>query len=88
MRRGRSRKRAREFALKIWRGWLKPILTVIIVLGSFRPSIADWYNIDTEEQARHRFALEGIDSQFHPVMFTSICSVGVFRLSVKSCRVA
>ena len=33
--------------LKLWRDWAKPLLIVIIVLGSFRSAVADWNDVPT-----------------------------------------
>lgn len=30
---------------KLWRNWIKPVGTVVIVLGTFRSSIADWNDV-------------------------------------------
>ncbi|MBN2369000.1 MAG: signal peptidase I [Vicinamibacteria bacterium] len=39
--------RLRELKNKIWRDWLRPILLVAIVLGSFRSAVADWNDVPT-----------------------------------------
>ena len=33
--------------LKLWRDWAKPLLIVLIVLGSFRSAVADWNDVPT-----------------------------------------
>ena len=33
--------------LKLWRGWGKPLLVVLIVLCSFRSAVADWNDVPT-----------------------------------------
>lgn len=35
----------KEHAIAIWRGWVRPILTVIIVLSIIRSSLADWNDV-------------------------------------------
>jgi signal peptidase I len=35
----------KELKQKMWRDWLRPILLLIIVLGSFRSAIADWNDV-------------------------------------------
>lgn len=37
----------RGLAGRLWRGWVKPILMVVLVLGSFKSSVADWYDVPT-----------------------------------------
>lgn len=32
---------------RVWREWLKPILIVVIVCGSFRSAVADWNDVPT-----------------------------------------
>lgn len=34
-------------ALKIWREWIRPILVILIVCGSFRSAVADWNDVPT-----------------------------------------
>ncbi len=33
--------------LRFWREWIRPLLVVVIVLGSFRSSVADWNDVPT-----------------------------------------
>ncbi len=37
----------RDRTLRFWREWIKPLLVVVIVLGSFRSSVADWNDVPT-----------------------------------------
>lgn len=37
----------RKWVIGIWRGWVRPILVVVIVLGSFRSAVADWNDVPT-----------------------------------------
>jgi signal peptidase I len=37
--------RTRDLRHRLWRDWLRPILLVVIVLGSFRSAIADWNDV-------------------------------------------
>jgi len=32
---------------RLWHEWIKPLLVVAIVLGSFRSAIADWNDVPT-----------------------------------------
>ncbi len=34
--------------LRLWRGWVKPILVVLVVVGSFRSAVADWNDVPTQ----------------------------------------
>ncbi|MBN1514888.1 MAG: signal peptidase I [Phycisphaerae bacterium] len=36
---------ARKRVVGFWRGWVRPILIVVIVLGSFRSAVADWNDV-------------------------------------------
>jgi signal peptidase I len=38
---------ARKWGTRIWRGWIRPILFVVIILGSFRSAVADWNDVPT-----------------------------------------
>ena len=37
----------RQRLARFWREWVKPILVVVIVLGSFRSAVADWNDVPT-----------------------------------------
>jgi signal peptidase I len=37
----------RSSLIKIWRGWVKPFLVVLIVLCTFRSAVADWNDVPT-----------------------------------------
>jgi signal peptidase I len=41
------RSRAKTLGIRLWRNWVKPILMVVIVLGSFRSTVADWNDVPT-----------------------------------------
>lgn len=47
MRARRRRMRFRRLGARIWRGWVKPILIVVLTVGSFKSSVADWYDVPT-----------------------------------------
>jgi len=34
-------------ALKLWRGWIRPVAMVVLVVGSFRSAVADWNDVPT-----------------------------------------
>lgn len=40
-------KRWKLRAVRLWRGWIRPIAAVLIVLGSFRSAVADWNDVPT-----------------------------------------
>jgi signal peptidase I len=39
--------RVKQLGLKFWREWVRPTLMVVIVLLSFKTTIADWYDVPT-----------------------------------------
>ncbi|MCP4591499.1 MAG: signal peptidase I [bacterium] len=43
----RCRKLWKARLLGLWRGWGRPILVVVLVLGSFRSAVADWNDVPT-----------------------------------------
>jgi signal peptidase I len=43
----RVRRKALGLAARFWRSWGRPILTAVIVVGSFKSSVADWYDVPT-----------------------------------------
>jgi len=43
----RRRLRWKRFGARMWRNWVKPILTVLLVLGPIKSSVADWYDVPT-----------------------------------------
>ncbi|MCH7526177.1 MAG: signal peptidase I [Planctomycetes bacterium] len=43
----RTRPRWKRCLLKLWREWGKPLLIVLVVLGSFRSAVADWNDVPT-----------------------------------------
>lgn len=40
-------KKHKARALRIWREWVRPILVIVIVCGSFRSAVADWNDVPT-----------------------------------------
>ena len=44
---GRWQPRLKMAALRLWQNWVKPILVVVVVLGSLRSSVADWNDVPT-----------------------------------------
>ena len=45
--RTRRKPKWKPLAMKLWRGWVRPILIVVIVLGSLRSAVADWNDVPT-----------------------------------------
>ncbi|MDM8006228.1 MAG: signal peptidase I [Phycisphaerae bacterium] len=43
----RRRLRWKRFGARMWRDWVKPILTVLLVLAPIKSSVADWYDVPT-----------------------------------------
>jgi signal peptidase I len=37
----------REQSSRVWREWAKPLLTILLITGAFRSSIADWNDVPT-----------------------------------------
>jgi signal peptidase I len=35
------------YALRLWRGWIRPLAVVVLVVGSFRSAVADWNDVPT-----------------------------------------
>jgi len=42
-----DRQRLKERLLKLWNGWVKPFLIILIVAGAVRSAIADWNDVPT-----------------------------------------
>ncbi len=40
-------KKHKARVLRIWREWVRPILVIVIVCGSFRSAVADWNDVPT-----------------------------------------
>ncbi len=34
--------------LRLWRGWIKPLVLVIVVISTFRSAVADWNDVPTQ----------------------------------------
>ena len=47
LRSNRRRFRWKPLAVRLWRGWVKPFLAVVLVLGPIKSSVADWYDVPT-----------------------------------------
>jgi signal peptidase I len=39
--------RVSTIAARVWRGWIKPLAAVVLVVGSFRSAVADWNDVPT-----------------------------------------
>lgn len=37
----------KQYALHLWRGWIRPLAVVVLVVGSFRSAVADWNDVPT-----------------------------------------
>jgi signal peptidase I len=35
------------YAMHLWRGWIRPLAVVVLVVGSFRSAVADWNDVPT-----------------------------------------
>jgi signal peptidase I len=35
------------YALHLWRGWIRPLGVIVLVVGSFRSAVADWNDVPT-----------------------------------------
>jgi len=44
---GRWQPRLKTTALRLWQNWVRPLLVVVVVLGSLRSSVADWNDVPT-----------------------------------------
>jgi len=42
-----DRQRLKERLLRLWHGWIKPFLIILIVAGAVRSAIADWNDVPT-----------------------------------------